>query len=55
MIDGNLYLYGDSNKNELYAKNIGNIYYESDQAEQITVTTNKDTVIVKDSTYLNYK
>ena len=55
MIDGNLYLYSDNSTNDLYAKNIGNIYYESKQSEEIMVTTNKDTVIVKESTYLNYR
>lgn len=55
MVDGNLYLYSSNKVNTLYAKNIGNIYYESEQSEVINVTTNKDTVIIKESGYLNYE
>ena len=55
MIDGNLYLYSSNKVNTLYAKNIGNIYYENEQSEVITVTTNEDTIIVNESSYLNYE
>lgn len=55
MVDGNLYLYSSNKVNTLYAKNIGNIYYENEQSEVISVTTNKDTVIIKESSYLNYE
>lgn len=55
MVDGNLYLYSNNKVNTLYAKNIGNIYYESEQSDVINVTTNKDTVIIKESSYLKYE
>ena len=52
--DKNLYKYVDGSEDELYAKNVDDIYYETVQTDVMTVSINDNTVILKNETYLKY-
>lgn len=54
IVDGNLYLYSETSINELYAMNVDDIYYEEEQGDIIVVDTNRDTLVIKESSYLKY-
>ena len=52
--NSNLYCYVHEGEDELYAENVDKIYYETAQAEQITVATNQHTNIIKENMCLDY-
>ena len=51
----NLYYYVHEGEDELYAKNVDEMYYEKDQSESITIETNQYTNIIKENSCLLYK
>lgn len=55
MLNNELYLYVNENESILYAMNVKDIYYEGRQSEVITVVIDEDTIIMKESLYLEYK
>lgn len=52
--DNNLYLYINEGEDELYVENVVDIYYESNQSEEIVVKLNDNSKIIKESSYLKF-
>lgn len=53
--DNNLYYYVHEGEDELYAIGVEKIYHESKQSEEVVVKLNKNSEIIKESSYLIYK
>lgn len=52
--DNNLYLYIYDGDDDLLASGVNKIYYENNSSQVITATLNKDSNVIKDSSYINY-
>lgn len=52
--DNNLYLYIYDGDDDLLASGVNKIYYENNSSQIITATLNKDSNVIKDSSYINY-
>ena len=52
--NNNLYLFVNGIEDELYAENVLDIYYETAQAEEISVKLGNNSNIIKESSYLRY-
>ena len=53
--DNKLYYYNHEGEDELYAIGVEKIYHESKQSEEVVVKLNKNSEIIKESSYLIYK
>ena len=52
--DNSLYLYIYDGNDDLLASGVNKIYYENNSSQVITATLNKDSNVIKDSSYINY-
>ena len=52
--DNNLYLYIYDGDDDLLASGVNKIYYENNSSQIITATLNKESNVIKDSSYINY-
>ena len=52
--DNSLYLYIYDGNDDLLASGVNKIYYENNSSQIITATLNKDSNVIKDSSYINY-